>query len=80
MWAAHFLVAQSTLASPVISGRLFPIWMAYATVASPLLEYGLIRFVSGVPILEKTGDEKFGEDPKWVEYKKNTPVFFPKFF
>lgn len=52
MWAAHFAAAQSTLSSPLISGRLFPVWMAYATVASPLLEYGLIRFVSGVPILE----------------------------
>ena len=52
MWAAHFVVAQSTLSSPIIAGRLFPAWMAVATVASPLLEYGLIRFVSGVPILE----------------------------
>lgn len=66
--------------------------------ASPLAEYALIRYVSGVPILEvstrrkpirkwemlmlrlclqKTGDKKYGDDPKWQKYKATVPVFFP---
>lgn len=80
MWSAQFLAANATLSSPIIAGSVFPPFMAYAVIASPLLEYGLIRFVSGVPLLEASGDKKFGNEPKWIEYKKNTPVFFPKFW
>ncbi|KAM0746078.1 DUF1295-domain-containing protein [Meredithblackwellia eburnea MCA 4105] len=70
LWGAQFFAAYSTLSQPSIAGSLFPRWMALATVASPVLEYALIRFVSGVPLLEKSGDEKFGNDPKWKEYKR----------
>lgn len=52
MWSAQFLAANATLSSPIIAGSVFPPFMAYAVIASPLLEYGLIRFVSGVPLLE----------------------------
>ncbi|KAI5475459.1 hypothetical protein MNV49_001350 [Pseudohyphozyma bogoriensis] len=77
LWAGHFLAAQRTLSFPGVSGVLYPPWLAMATLASPVMEYGLIRFISGVPMLEASGDKKFGDDPKWKEYKKNTPVFFP---
>ncbi|KAJ7510476.1 hypothetical protein B0H11DRAFT_1959274 [Mycena galericulata] len=33
--------------------------------------------VSGVPPLERAGDKKFGGDPKWEEYKRTVPVFWP---
>ncbi|HSQ35839.1 MAG TPA: DUF1295 domain-containing protein [Candidatus Binatia bacterium] len=35
----------------------------------------LLRFVSGVPLLEK----KYSGRPDWEEYKRRTPVFFPWF-
>ncbi|CCM04984.1 uncharacterized protein FIBRA_07182 [Fibroporia radiculosa] len=37
---------------------------------SPLLMWFLLRKVSGVPPLEKAGDQKFGDDPNWHEYKR----------
>lgn len=80
LWTAQFLAANRVLSSPLVAGPLLPPWMAYAAVASPVLEYSLIRYVSGVPMLEESGDKKFGSDPKWAEYKKNTPIFFPKFW
>jgi len=47
------------------------------SAASPLMTYALLRYVSGVPPLEKSGNKKFGNDPKWQEYTRNVPVLFP---
>lgn len=33
--------------------------------------------VSGVPPLEKSGNKKFADDPKWKEYTDKVPVFWP---
>jgi steroid 5-alpha reductase family enzyme len=45
----------------------------WAAVVSPLLIGFLLRFVSGVPLLEK----KYAENPRFQEYAKRTNVFFP---
>ncbi|KAF9223931.1 DUF1295-domain-containing protein [Gyrodon lividus] len=59
-----------------LSGALS--WPAVlAAAASPLGTYFLTRYVSGVPPLERAGDKKFGDDPKWKEYRRTVPVFFP---
>jgi len=58
------------------SGSL-PLGAVAATVSSPLFTWFLVHKVSGVPPLEKAGDKKFGGDPKWEEYKRNVPVFWP---
>jgi steroid 5-alpha reductase family enzyme len=52
MWTAQFIAANGALSSPLVAGPIFPSWLALAAVASPLAEYALIRYVSGVPILE----------------------------
>lgn len=41
----------------------------------PLAITLLLRFVSGVPLLEK----KYAGRPDWEAYKKTTPIFFPRF-
>lgn len=51
LWSAQFLASTVALSSPLVA-PIFPSWLAYAAVASPLAEYALIRYVSGVPILE----------------------------
>ncbi len=54
------------------------IWLVsfnYYLLISPLLITILLRFVSGVPLLEK----KMMQNPKFVEYSKKTNVFFPWF-
>ncbi len=40
---------------------------------SPLISTLLLRYVSGVPMLE----EKYKDNPEFIEYSKKTSVFFP---
>lgn len=44
---------------------------------SPLFSYLLLRYASGVPPLEKSGEKKWGKDPKWREYVEKTSVLVP---
>ncbi|KAH9966250.1 DUF1295-domain-containing protein [Lactifluus volemus] len=46
---------------------------------SPLFTYFLLRYVSGVPPLERSAEKKWGQDAAWQTYKRKTPVFWPKF-
>jgi len=52
---------------------------AFAAV-SPLFISYLLRFVSGVPPLEKASDKKWGNLKDYIDYKNRTPVFFPRLF
>ncbi|MBV1757147.1 MAG: DUF1295 domain-containing protein [Dethiosulfatibacter sp.] len=45
----------------------------YHSIIGPLTITFLVRFVSGVPLLEK----KYKDRPDFIEYKKKTPVFIP---
>ena len=47
------------------------------SMVSPLFVCFLIVFVSGLPMLEKKADEKWGKDKEYIEYKRNTPVLVP---
>lgn len=44
---------------------------------SPLFTWLLVRKASGVPPLERAGDKKWGDDPRWQEYKRTVPIFWP---
>lgn len=52
----------------------------FLTLISPLFVFFLLTKVSGVPMLEKRADERWGNQTEYLEYKKRVPVFFPKFF
>jgi steroid 5-alpha reductase family enzyme len=43
-----------------------------------LFVYALLSKGSGIPLLERSADKKWGSDPEYQAYKKNTPVLFPK--
>jgi steroid 5-alpha reductase family enzyme len=45
----------------------------YITIISPILMSLLLRFGSGVPMLE----EKYSQKPEFIEYARNTAVFVP---
>jgi len=45
---------------------------------SPMTTYILLLYVSGVPLLEKTADERWSHDPAYQWYKEHTPVVFPR--
>ncbi|KDQ57220.1 hypothetical protein JAAARDRAFT_35830 [Jaapia argillacea MUCL 33604] len=73
IWTSIWALSSSS----IIHSPYFPrgTWMLAGL--SPVVTYLLLRYVSGVPPLEKAGDKKFGNDAKWVEYKRTVPVLFP---
>lgn len=50
----------------------------YLSVASPLFVWFLLRHVSGIPLLEKQEIKKWGSDPAFQQYVKNTPLLWPR--
>jgi steroid 5-alpha reductase family enzyme len=48
-------------------------YQGWIMLVSPLVITFLLRFVSGVPMLEK----KYHNHPDWQEYKQKTAAFFP---
>jgi steroid 5-alpha reductase family enzyme len=54
--------------------------IGYVALISPLFVYALLSKGSGIPLLERSADKKWGSDPEYQAYKKNTPVLFPKLF
>ena len=64
----------SVMAVPVMSG------LQYVSLISPIFGFLLIYYVSGVRLLEGRSDKRWGNRPDYQEYKRNTPVFFPKLF
>jgi len=47
-------------------------------IISPIYIIILLLFVSGVPILEKRYNEKYGNDPEYKKYKENTNLVILK--
>lgn len=45
---------------------------------SPFYIITLLLFVSGIPILEKSADARWGKDKGYQAYKKRVPVLLPK--
>jgi steroid 5-alpha reductase family enzyme len=56
---------------PCFSGLEWAAWV------SPVFVYLLLTKVSGVPILDRRGLEKWGEEPGYLEYRSTTPLLFP---
>ena len=65
-------IGIAIIAIPVLQG-----WQWVAMI-SPLFVTLLLTRVSGVPLLEKKSDKKWGGQADYEEYKKNTPVLIPR--
>ena len=50
----------------------------WITLISPLFVILLLTRVSGIPLLEKRADEKWGGQEDYEAYKKRTPVLIPR--
>lgn len=59
------------LAVPVLSG-----WR-WAVLISPLFVFMLLTKVSGIPMLRKRADERWGDDPEYQAYLKRTSLLVP---
>ncbi|HTB49177.1 MAG TPA: DUF1295 domain-containing protein [Verrucomicrobiae bacterium] len=44
---------------------------------SPLFIISILRFVSGIPLLEKSADQKWGTDKAYQAYKREVPLLLP---
>ena len=64
-------IGIAIIAIPVLQG-----WQWVAMI-SPLFVTLLLTRVSGVPLLEKKADKKWGGQADYEAYKKNTPVLIP---
>ncbi len=56
----------------VIMFYSFDVRYAFAIIGTFIMGY-LLRYVSGVPLLEK----RYKDDPKYQAYAEKTPIFFP---
>jgi len=64
-------VGIAIIALPVLSG-----W-GWVTLISPIFITILLTRISGVPMLEKRADEKWGGQEEYEDYKRSTPVLIP---
>lgn len=62
----------AVIALPVLQG-----WQWIALI-SPVFVTLLLTRVSGIPLLEKKSDQKWGGQPEYEAYKKTTPVLIPR--
>lgn len=65
-------IGIAIIALPVLQG-----WQWVAMI-SPLFVTLLLTRVSGIPLLEKKADAKWGGQAEYEAYKKNTPVLIPR--
>ena len=52
---------------PALSG------LQYATLISPVFVFVLLTRISGIPLLERRADKKWGGQPDYEAYKAQTP-------
>lgn len=64
-------VGVTIIALPILQG-----WQ-WATLISPIFITLLLTRISGVPLLEKRADEKWGGQPEYEAYKAGTSVLVP---
>jgi steroid 5-alpha reductase family enzyme len=65
-------VGVAVIALPVLTG-----WQL-ATLISPFFVTLLLTQVSGIPILEKKADKRWGGQEDYEAYKERTPVLIPR--
>jgi steroid 5-alpha reductase family enzyme len=66
LWWGLFVLALPSLPASLLFAVVGPIAITL-----------LLLFVSGIPLLEKSADEKHGKDPEYQAYKGRTSIFVP---
>jgi steroid 5-alpha reductase family enzyme len=64
-------IGIAIIALPILRG-----WQ-WLTLISPLFVILLLTRISGIPMLEKRADEKWGGDPEYEAYKARTSILIP---
>lgn len=55
----------------------FDLTQAIIALVGPLFIIIMLNFVSGIPLLEKASDKKWGKTTAYINYKKSVPVLIP---
>lgn len=67
LWLGVYLFVVGSLSpGEVLLGAVGPLFIAF-----------LLIFVSGIPLLEKSADARWGNNPKYQQYKKQTSILIP---
>jgi steroid 5-alpha reductase family enzyme len=69
VWAGIYVFCFTGLS---ITARL-------VSLASPLYIASILLFFSGLPLVEKAADKRWGDNPDYQEYKRKVPVLVPNF-
>lgn len=62
----------AVMALPILSGWRFVV------LISPIFVYVLLTRVSGIPLLERRADKRWGDEDAYQDYKQRTPVLAPR--
>ncbi|MBN1857728.1 DUF1295 domain-containing protein [Candidatus Bipolaricaulota bacterium] len=65
-------IGIAIIAAPVLRG------FQWATMISPVFVTLLLTRISGIPMLEKRADTKWGDQPEYLAYKRRTSVLIPR--
>ncbi|MCC7074433.1 MAG: DUF1295 domain-containing protein [Deltaproteobacteria bacterium] len=68
LWLGLFIAGAAIYQGPLA-------WIAAAL--SPVLVFVLLRFVSGIPLLEARADQRWGADPAYRAYRDSTSLLVP---
>uniref|UniRef100_H2Z7C9 Uncharacterized protein n=1 Tax=Ciona savignyi TaxID=51511 RepID=H2Z7C9_CIOSA len=66
LWVGIFIIASSDLYG----------WK-WICILSPAFVYYLLNYVSGIPLLERSGLKRYGDMPAYKNYINNVPVLVP---
>ncbi|KAI9673106.1 MAG: hypothetical protein M1829_004420 [Trizodia sp. TS-e1964] len=87
LWSGIAITAGGVLTSTIgqagmgLAGGPLGILLASGmAAASPAFVTFLLLKISGVPLSEKKYDKKYGNRKDYQEWKRNTPMFIPKFW
>ena len=62
----------AVIALPVLSG-----WR-WLTLVSPVFVVVLLTRISGIPMLERRGLKRWGDEPAYQQYVERVPVLVPR--
>lgn len=66
LWTGILIIAV-----PVLSG------LSWLVVISPIFVFLLLTKISGINLQDAQAKERWGDDPAYQQYRKNTPALFP---
>jgi steroid 5-alpha reductase family enzyme len=69
VWTGMYLVVATSLKTSEL----------FIALLSPVFIISLLLFVSGVPLLEKSAQKKWGDQKEFNKYKNEVPVLIPNF-